>query len=503
MTTHDKAQSADVQPCRRGGSARWGLGLALAAAAGLLAWYPLAALGMVALAAAFWLGSAAVAYAEWVAVLLCFAIYTRLSDVLIRHVQSALLSPDKLLVAALLGAVALRWLVYRKRPEGWFAAFLFLCIYGASLAIAAAGAAAPAASLAAMVEYAKNVLVALLIIATIRQSRDMRHVVWALLAAGGLMGAITVFQYLTNTFDHTYWGFALAPEMQIVGETGGHRVSGPVGDPNFFAQIMLVPVPLALERLGSERRLSLKVLAAFILAVSVLSIIFTFSRGGFLALVVMVGVLVMRMRHARHAIPVVAAIGILALAAMPATYSERIMTLITSAKSSGSLVTKESSFRGRTSEILCGWMMFIEHPGTGVGPGNYAHHYQDYARRLRMEKRLADRNPHSLYLEILAETGILGFAAFAVLMGAAFTGLRRACRRMRDSGARSEAAMGQALTAGLFGYLVAGLFLHSAYPAYLWLLAGIAFAFANIDAGGADAEHGRTGKAGQATGVLF
>jgi putative inorganic carbon (HCO3(-)) transporter len=474
-------QAADGEK-RRGPRAAWFVVLGLAAAAGLLAEYPLQALGILALCAAVWMGAAAVAHVEWMAVLLCFAVYTRLSDVICRHIDSSVLSPDKALVLIIAGALMVRWLLYRKRPEGCLPAFVFLGAYGAASALSIVGAADSAGARGALVEYVKNAFIALLMVAVIRRGDALRSVVWAILMAGAFMGTLTVFQFLTHTFDHSYWGFSMAPQMQIVGEVGGNRVSGPVGDPNFFAQVMLAPVPLALERFGNERRLLLKALAVLVLGVCVLSIILTFSRGGFLALVLMGALAVVRLRHTRLALPLIAAVVALALVMMPAEYGRRIMTLVAAAQGAGSHVTTESSFRGRASEILSGCMMFVDHPVTGVGLSNYSYHYQEYARRLRLEKRLAARTPHSLYLEVLAESGVVGFAAFALLIGAAFRALRQACRRMRDAGAQGNADMGEALTAGLFGYLVAALFLHGAYPSYLWLLVGIAFAFRQVAA---------------------
>ena len=71
-----------------------------------------------------------------------------------------------------------------------------------------------------------------------------------------------------------------------------------------------------------------------------------------------------------------------------------------------------------------------------------------------------------------AESGALGLASFLALLGAAFwTGLA-ARRRLRERDAASSAAAG-ALVAGLAGYAVAALFLHQAFPDYLWLALGL------------------------------
>jgi O-antigen ligase len=58
-------------------------------------------------------------------------------------------------------------------------------------------------------------------------------------------------------------------------------------------------------------------------------------------------------------------------------------------------------------------MMFTEHPILGAGYGNYKSRYIDYLPDIEADKMDA----HNLYLQLLSETGILGFACFMIPVG--------------------------------------------------------------------------------------
>lgn len=81
----------------------------------------------------------------------------------------------------------------------------------------------------------------------------------------------------------------------------------------------------------------------------------------------------------------------------------------------------------RVTPFVAASLMFADHPLTGVGPGAFAWHYYDY--KLRAQERLPSLRGawnrgvnygevHNDHLQVLAEGGILGYAAFLVAIGA-------------------------------------------------------------------------------------
>jgi O-antigen ligase len=164
---------------------------------------------------------------------------------------------------------------------------------------------------------------------------------------------------------------------------------------------------------------------------------------------------------------------------LPANYVERIATLSELIPSRTNQLS-DRSFRGRLSENLAAWYMFLDNPVLGVGLGNYKVNYLDYSRRIGMDPRSVERAPASLYLELLSEQGVIGTGFFIVLMVVTFRGLRDAENQFKDSGLEDEANMSTAIFASLVGYLFAAINKNSAYANVFWSLIGVAMATSQV-----------------------
>src|SRR3954452_24304138 len=80
----------------------------------------------------------------------------------------------------------------------------------------------------------------------IRTPEVLRQVLWLVLGAGAFLGLLTIFQDLTRTYFSFYGGFALPDPSYLIGKATEPRASGPVGDPNYYAQILIVADCIAL-----------------------------------------------------------------------------------------------------------------------------------------------------------------------------------------------------------------------------------------------------------------
>jgi O-antigen ligase len=104
--------------------------------------------------------------------------------------------------------------------------------------------------------------------------------------------------------------------------------------------------------------------------------------------------------------------------------------------------------------------MFREAPLVGRGASAFAAEYPERVARLALPPGYRPDDepvawPHDLYLEVLAERGLLGLAGFAALPVAAGLALRRARRRTRD---RAVAAGTEACLAAGAAFLVMAAF---------------------------------------------
>ncbi len=422
---------------------------------------------------------ATVVRVEWGLLALVFMIWTNLSDVLVQnHNVPSIAQP---FIGLLLLAIVARWALFSEKPSGALGSSLLIGAYGLVGLIGLFYASDTISTQAALVAYAKDAVIAIVVTMLLKRGTILRGVIWAMLAAGIFMGSLTTYQQLTHTFLSSYGGFALAPFLNIIGEAEGYRISGPIGDPNFYGQILVVLVPLALDRLWNERAFLLRVLAFWAVVVCTLSVVFTFSRGGFLALVLVAGVTFIRRPPRLATFVVLLTLGVALIQFLPSNYIDRLGTLTDAIPGLGDPLS-EVSIRGRLSENTVAWMMFQDNIFFGVGWLNYPVHYQDYSRLVGIDSRLTEREPHSLYLEVAAESGLVGLTVFGLLLFFAFRSIRQAVSTFSAKGLDDFAHMAAAIGVGFAGYLIGGLFLQAAYPRFFYLLVGIALALPHVAA---------------------
>jgi O-antigen ligase len=121
--------------------------------------------------------------------------------------------------------------------------------------------------------------------------------------------------------------------------------------------------------------------------------------------------------------------------------------------------------------MLTGLAMFSSHPVLGVGTANYRPNYQQYTQLVGLEFRAEERDPHSLYVQVLAETGILGGVAFLGLIYTLLDGLNKACLAIERTPRLLEwLPWMNSVRLAIISYLLTSFFMHDAYFRYFWIL---------------------------------
>jgi len=413
---------------------------------------------------------------QWGLLVLVFISYLNLSDIAISYYGAP--SITKLFSVLLLFGLILRWLFYGERPTNWAAYTILVGGYALAGLVSIFFAADQMVAELALVDFLKDGILSIMIVLLLKSNVDLRRVVWTLLIVGIILGTLSIIQYVTGSFDYEFGGLAQTPDYRTI--TGSsvveNRATGPIGDPNVYAQIMLVMIPLALDRVWNEKSRRLRLLAIWSLVASVLAVILTFSRGAFVAFVIMGVAIIFIYRPRVVPLLITLAFGIVALRFLPTTYIDRMESLFSFLPWSTANAQADTSFRGRTSELLVGWMMFKDYPLTGVGLDNYPILYQGYSRQIGLDPRLQPRSAHNLYLEVASETGLFGISVFVIILYMMVRGLFKAWRIFSLIEDQERAGMVIAVGLGLLGYFTASLFIHAAYPRYLWLLIGIGHA---------------------------
>jgi O-antigen ligase len=278
---------------------------------------------------------------------------------------------------------------------------------------------------------------------------------------------LTVVQQLTKSYGQTFHGLAV-----ITPDQTGMRSGGPLS-PDYLAQMLVASAALAgylALRAGSRRERWTAIGSA---AVMLVAVFYTQSRGAIVAVVVaMIAALLLRGLPLRHVVALAAVVVVGGMLVLPSALEHRISDLTTLTAGGA---TTDSSLRGRVAENVAAVDVFRNHPIIGVGPDNFELHYLAYAQQIGLDTRNEARGAHSLYLESLAELGILGSIPFFLLLG---MGLRRAWQARTAAGGhldRESRLLAEACFVAWLAFLVSAAALHLSYPRYLWIFLALAF----------------------------
>jgi len=400
-----------------------------------------------------------------------------------------------LVAMLMLATVGYQWLRGRRMDQAVLP-LLVSIIYLASLAVTALYARDPEAVLGRVADSAKICAVMILLTALVHSMEQFQRVCAAIVFAAMLMSLLTVIQSTVTGYSQDFGGFALAHVQQVLETTNGWRPSGPLTDPNFYAQILAIALPLSLQIMmsGSNWFGTMFGLAASILIC--IALLLTFSRGGLIgggASFLAIMFFNRRLITKRH-IFVAGLVGCLGLIALPPHYYERLAFGLTSLEqiSSGGF-GQDQAIAGRASELMAALSLAERNPLLGVGYGEFKSYYQELSVAQGLMARGVDREAHSLYLEILSERGLVGLSIFAILLTISAVSVRRAISLLQQQNRYSATNAVGAWAAAMVGYLVTSIFLHESYTQYFWLLMMIALALPILAAGKSPERHSRGG----------
>lgn len=392
-------------------------------------------------------------------------------------------------VVLLLAIPLARHILLERQPFAVTPVFPLVFVFLAALLLAAALSKDPSASAAPVTTYLTEGLLLFLIVSNaVRSTKTLSRVLWALILAGTFMGTLSIYQELTHSYGNDYAGLA---QIDRFGTGGGFniapdaeqkilrpRLGGPLGSENRYAQILAAVLPIALILTFRERKRRLRLAAAGCSLLITGGLLLSFSRG---AAVAVAGTLafmaLLRELPLRHLlVTLVVVTGVITLVVPDYVTRLRSLEGVTAISSSDSTQRPDASIVGRRTENLAAWHTFLDHPIVGVGPGVYFKEYsRQYANRLGLRYLQSERRGHSLYLELAADTGLIGLTAFLAMVGTPMVLLYRSARRWRKRDPQ-RAMVASSLLFALFAYLACAVFLHLSYQRYFWALLALASA---------------------------
>jgi O-antigen ligase len=306
--------------------------------------------------------------------------------------------------------------------------------------------------------FVKTVVLVGVLAASIRDRRDVERLL-RILVVGGAAYVIA--------------SAVLAPPTAVrLGGKGSY-------DPNDLGLFTVSTLPFCLYLMRRRARWSDRMLGFGAAATLLVGTVRTGSRGGFLALVAVAlyGVLLLDAVRLSKRVTVAVVAGAVLLGAAGDVYRERISTILNPQKDYNWSGQAES---GRIEVWKRGLGYMATHPLVGVGvdafpvaEGLSQEAAADRIRRIGFKWSAA----HSAYVQIGAELGVFGLAAFVMLLVLAF---REARGIGRTAASGDDRLLGQAFGALVVGFAVGGAFLSQAYATYLYFSVGLLIGLSRV-----------------------
>ena len=247
--------------------------------------------------------------------------------------------------------------------------------------------------------------------------------------------------------------------MTVEGYRAGGRGGGIFGNSNDMALFLVTIVPIAIALLLGSRGLARKFLFGGSTVLMVAGIVLTYSRGGFIGLLVALGFFAWKVGRQRRVEILVAGIVMVAIfLALVPSYALRLASIIVPS------LDPVGSSEARSGELLRSLYVAIRHPLLGIGMGNYA-----------PEMSYRGLVTHNSYTQVAAEMGVVALVCYTMFV---VTPLKKLGQIARETfGARANSRfyyLAIGLQASLIGYLVCSFFASVAYLWYVYYLVAYA-----------------------------
>lgn len=309
--------------------------------------------------------------------------------------------------------------------------------------------------------YALNFALFPLVYAAIRKPADARLVLGAFVVGAGVAAIYGVLSQPN----------AAALVTSPVAAQGLNRLAGTIGDPNELATLLAAGIGLSTAIIFNPR-VSGPVRMTFVLIdlAMLASIFITLSRGGLVALAaaLVAGVFATVGRSRVGSVLAIASILAVAFGFYFGVASPEARDRI----------TDQDGGSGRTDIWKVGWRMVEDQPVIGVGAGNFqvaSIHYLLAPGVINFDEYIVDQPTvaHNAYLQVLAETGLVGLALFVILLLGCLIAAGRAIRMFRRLDDEEGALVAAATLVGIAALLAGYVFLSEQYSKQLWLLLAI------------------------------
>jgi putative inorganic carbon (hco3(-)) transporter len=277
----------------------------------------------------------------------------------------------------------------------------------------------------------------LMTVATMMICRDagrLRYLAWTIAASLGFYGVKSGVDAILSGFSGSF----------------SYPADSFIADSNDLALALDMILPLLWFMVRAETRRWARYALHIAFGLTIIGILTTYSRGGFIGLCVVLIFMFTKARAKALSFALLLLAGVLAAFVVPDTFVDRIGTIAS--------YDQDQSAQARLKAWSLATQIALDSPIFG---GGFRVFEQDVWEQYfpGTERAIV---AHSIYFQTLAEHGFVGLGIFAGLLIATYLGLRRVRRRATAADQTMLANLAAALQASLVGYMVAGAFLSRA-----------------------------------------
>jgi O-antigen ligase len=297
--------------------------------------------------------------------------------------------------------------------------------------------------------FIKSVLMFIVMVNVLRTRRRLLGMMWLSLAVGVLLSYMALGMYLRGEFKSD----------RVMVDIGGM-----FGNPNDLALHLVTMMPIAVGlALGAKSRL-IRLLYLAMAGLFIAANMVTFSRGGFLGLIVSAAVLAWKLGRKQRLNVVIAStvIGGLVILLAPGNYGLRILSIFYP-----EMDNVGSNDQRRELLIRSIWVTLRNPWGVGIGNSPIMNDY--------------NLQTHNAYTQVSSELGILGLVAYVIFIVSPFRKLS-AIERTLIAENRHDwfYYLSIGLQASIAGYMVSSFFVSVAYNWFVYYLIAYAVAFRRV-----------------------
>jgi probable O-glycosylation ligase (exosortase A-associated) len=312
--------------------------------------------------------------------------------------------------------------------------------------------------------FAKVTLLFVFVVLIVEKKRHVDFMLWCVVLSVGFYANLEALKFLASGGGHKIAGMA------------GHVL----GDRNELAVAFVMTLPVCFYLLGEYGPRSRVVKAGLVatIALLVIAIVGTQSRGGFIALLALAGYLFLKTERKVFVGVLIVALGLVVAHLASSEWLARINTIESA--------DQDASFMGRVVAWKLSFIMAMHHPffGGGFKSLEYFPVWADLSKEFlsypwfytgdAVPNPTAGRAAHSVYFEVLGEHGFVGLAIYLACLVSAF---RKAGKAGRAAIAQHAPAwipsLATTLQLSIFAFALGGAALSFAYFDLTFALFGL------------------------------